>query len=236
MRTSLVSVVTVGFLAGCATTSSGPPTIQTGPDAEVSVDGLHRVDNSVMALAYMKPDIDLRRYTALMIDPVDVAYQRDPQGARRATDVGARNQNFELSSSQMEDLKSWFQEAVEEALTSDGGYRIVDTPGPDVVRISAELLNLVVRIPTQASAGRSRTFASSYGEVTLVVEARDSETGEILARAADRRDPTGNSGRDLVEVSRVFVRAETQRLFQYWAEIMRDRLDELRALEIEPGR
>ena len=236
MRTFLVGVVTVGHLAGCATTSSGPPTIQTGPDAEVSVDGLYRVNNSVMALAYMKPDIDLRGYTALMIDPVTVAYQKDPQGRRRAVGVGAGSSNFALSSSQMEDLKSWFQEAVVEALTSDDGYRIVDTPGPDVLRITAELLDLIVRIPTQASAGRNRTFVSSYGEVTLVVEVRDSESGEILARAADRRNPTGSTVRDLVEVSPVFVRSDTQRLFQYWAENMRDRLDELRAVEIEPGR
>ena len=235
MKTSLVAVVAVGLLAGCATPSSGPPTIQTGPDAEVSVDGLYRVDNSVMALAYMKPDIDLRGYTALMIDPVDVAYQRDPQGRRSASGVGAGSSNFALSSSQMEDFKSWFQEAVVEALTSDGGYRIVDTPGPDVLRITAELLNLIVRIPTQASVGRSRTFASSYGEVTLVVEVRDSESGEILARAADRRDPTGNTGRDLVEVWPGFVRGDTQRLFRYWAGLMRERLDELRAVDIEPG-
>ena len=235
MRTSLVAVITVGFLASCATTPSLPPTIQTGPDAEVTVDGLHRVDNSIMALAYMKPDIDLRGYTALMIDPVDVAYQKDPQGRRRATGVGAGSSNFALNPSQMEDLKSWFQEAVVEALTRDGGYRIVDTPGPDVLRVTAELLNLIVRVPTERTGGRGRTFTTSFGEVTLVVEARDSESREILARAADRIDPTGNPTGDLVAVLPGVVRTQTQRLFEYWAGLLRERLDELREVEIEPG-
>ncbi len=233
MRSRLVSVAIAGVLAGCATTPP-PPTIQAGPDAEVTVDGLHRVDNSLVALAYMKPDMDLRGYTALMLDPVSVAYQKDPQGRRRSGLVGGGSPNFALSPSQMENLASWFQEAVVEAFAGDGGYRIVDTPGPDVLRITAELLNLIVRIPTQASVGRGRTFVSSYGEVTLVVEVRDSESGEILARAADRMDPTRNTG-NLVEVSTTFVRSDVRRLFGYWARIMRERLDDLREVERDPG-
>ena len=232
MRSSLLGIVTAGVLAGCATTSA-PPTIQSGPDAEVTVDGLHRVDNSIMAIGYMKPDHDLSGYTAIMLDPVTVAYDKDPRGRRRATDIGAGTSNFALSPSQMENLKSWFQEAVIEAFTENDGYRIVDTPGPDVLRVSADLIDLIVRIPTEG-VGRQRTFVASYGEVTLVVEARDSESGEILARAADRRDPT-RSSRDLVEVSSTFVRGDTQRLFRYWAGIMRERLDVLRGVERDPG-
>ena len=84
MKSLLVSLVAAGTLAamtGCASTP--PPTVQSGPEAEVTIDGLHRVDNSVMALAYVKPDLDLQPYTKLMLDPVSVAYQRDP-GSRRS--------------------------------------------------------------------------------------------------------------------------------------------------------
>ena len=239
MRNSLVSLVAAGILAGCAGGSgsasgsaSGPPTLQTGPDAEVTVDGLYRVDNSLVALAYMKPDMDLRGYTALMIDPVAVAYQRDPGG--RTTSAGGGAQNFALNTTQMGNLKSWFQEAVVEALSGDGGYRIVDAPGPDVLRITAELIDLIVRIPTQRTGGRGGMAVRSYGEVTLVLEARDSQSGEILARAADRRDPTGNPTDELVRVVPGFVRSNTRTLFEFWAGILRERLDELRQVEIDP--
>ncbi len=134
----------------------------------------------------------------------------------------------------MENLKSWFQDAVVEALSGDGGYRIVDIPGPDVLRITAELIDLIVRIPTQRTSGRGGMAVRSYGEVTAVLEVRDSQSGEILARAADRRDPTATAAQEMVEVRASFVRSDTRRLFGFWAGLLRQRLDQLREVVIEP--
>jgi len=223
-----------GILGGCASAPPAP-TLQTGPNAEVTVDGLYRVDNSVMALAYMKPGTDLRGYTAIMIDPVTVAYQKDPEGRQRDQGGGATSGNFALSATQMENLKSYFGEAVIEALSGDGAYRIVDAPGPDVLRITADLIDLIVRIPDQTMSARGGMAVRSYGEVTIVLEVRDSQSGEILARAADRQDPTGNSARDFVAVQPSFVRNDTRRLFAYWAGLLRERFDQLREVEIEPN-
>jgi hypothetical protein len=131
----------------------------------------------------------------------------------------------------MENLKSWFHEAVVEAFSDRGAYRVTDTPGPDVLRISADLIDLVVRVPTARTGGRSQTLTRSFGAVTLVVEVRDSESGEILARAGDRGDPASLGAGNVSEVSPSLVRADTQRLFRYWAEIMKERLDELREVE-----
>ncbi len=230
MNSHMRKVFSTGILvagAGCAATP--PPTVQAGPTAEVTIDGLYRVDNSVVALAYVKPDLDLRPYTKLMLDPVSVAYQRDP-GARRSVQPGAGELNYALSPSQMETLKNLFQESVVTALTEDDGYQIVDTPGPDVLRITADLVDLIVRVPTQRTGGRDRSFARSYGEVSLILELRDSQSGEILARAGDRRDPTGNTAQGLVEVRPAFVRGDVKRMFDFWADLLRKRLDEVREL------
>ena len=178
--------------------------------------------------------MDLRPYTAIMIDPVSVAYQRDPRGRRRSTGPGDPGGNFALTPNQMENLKSYFGEAVIEALSGDGAYRIVDAPGPDVLRITAELIDLIVRIPTQTTSARGGMAVRSYGEVTIVLEVRDSQSGEILARAADRRDPTTNTAQGLVEVQASFVRSDTRRLFAFWAGLLRQRLDQLREVEIGP--
>ena len=233
MRESLVALVAMGILGGCAS-APPPPTLQSGPDAEVTVDGLYRVDNSVMELAYMKPGWDLRGYTAMLIDPVTVAYKTDPRGRQRDAGGGTVSGNFALSANQMENFKSLFQEAVVDALSKDGGYRIVDTPGPDVLRITADLIDLIIAVPTAAVAANSTMIGRSAGAVTLVMEIRDSQSGEIIARAADRRSPGGGFG-GMVQVSPQAVRADMRRLFESWATILRERLDDLRTVEIDPA-
>jgi hypothetical protein len=219
------------FLAGIpACASAPPPTVQTGPDAEVTVDGLHRVDNAQFGRVYVKPDLDLSAYTKFMLHDASVAYQRDPRGQRRARAGNA--ENYELTATQMGNLKEWFREAIVSALTDGDGYMLVDEAGPDVLEIQADLIDLVVRIPTESIAARDRTYTRSYGEVTLVFELRDSASGEVLVRAADRRDPTRNTDARLAEVSPSFVRGDTRMMFNYWAGLLRTRLDEIRSVDL----
>ncbi len=61
----LLACVTPVFLivAGCA---SQEPTIQTGPNAETTFDGLVRIDNSRFAGAWIDPDVDLTQYTKII--------------------------------------------------------------------------------------------------------------------------------------------------------------------------
>lgn len=230
MKSHLRAIVSTGFvaaLAGCASAASAPPTLQTGPNAEITVDGLHRVDNSILQLAYASPDMDLRPYTEFMLDPVTVAYKKDPQGRTRSTSVGAGESNFALSPSQMDRLKGIFQEEVVKAMTADSGYHITDAPGPNVLRVTAHLVDLIVQ-----SADRQGRTSAFLHEVLWRGHAdpRASESGRILARVAERRDPTRNTSGGLTEVSSVFMRADATGLFRYWAELMRQRLDDVRAM------
>lgn len=217
-----IALAALSGAAACASNSAGLPTI--APDAEVTIDGLYRMENTVMALGYAKRDLDLSPYTAFILDPVSVSYQKDPGNSRRTS----LDNNFALSERQMADLKRMYQEEVEEALTENDGYELVSRPGPNVARLTPFLLDLVVRIPTDRPGGRSRIYVASYGEVTMVVELRDSQSGEILARVGDRQDPT-SAVYQLSEVSTTYVRGDVTRLFRHWATMMRERLDQLRA-------
>jgi len=217
------SVVAMG---ACASGPAPLPTPVTGPDAEVTVEGLYKMDNTVMQMGYAKPDLDLSGYTAFMLDPVRVAYQKDPLGRTRRTMGG--ESNFALSARQMENFKEIFHESVVEALTEDEGYELVGEPAPNVLRINASLIDLVVRVPTEVS-GRESVYAASYGAVTLIVELYDSQSGEILALTADRQDPT-RSSHELSAVENSFMRADVTRLFGHWAETMRTRLDQIREI------
>jgi len=229
MKNPLSSRLTLAILvvvSGCASGPKPEPTLQTGPNAEVTLDGLVRVDNAAVPVVYVKPDMDLKPYTRFMLDPVEVAYKKDP-GNRRSSGVAGAEGNFALTPSQMENLRNTFQETIVEALTRDNGYELVTEPGPDVLRVTAALLDLVVRVPTDRS-GRQDVFTRSYGEVSLILELRDSQSGEILVRAGDRQDPTRDADIRMAEVSPSYVRADTLRLFRYWANLFRERLDAVR--------
>ena len=51
------------MLTACA---SKPPSFQEGPDAEVTFDGLVRVDNTAFKRVWADPDADLNRYTKIL--------------------------------------------------------------------------------------------------------------------------------------------------------------------------
>jgi len=223
-RTRLLPVLVLLGSTACATAPLPPPTIN--PDGAVSVDGLVRMENTEAAYAEARPGYDLTPYTAFILDRVEVSYQKDPRGVR-SNSIEA---NFELSSQQMESFRDAFEDEVVEALTGDGGYDLVTEPGPNVARLSTHLIDLIVRVPTERMNSRERSAVSSYMEVTLILELRDSESGEILIRSGDRRDPT-RSTYELAAVNPAWVRRDVTTMFRSWATTMRERLDQIRAVQ-----
>ena len=112
-----------------------------------------------------------------------------------------------------------------ETLSENGGYGIVEEAGEDVLLVRPAIIDLDVTAPDTMSAGRSYTFASNAGEATLVVELSDSVTGDLLARAADRRASRDNI--TLQWTTRVSNRADAKRLMKHWATLLRDAMDEV---------
>jgi hypothetical protein len=203
------------------------PPVGAEEQADTSYEGLVRLEESVMDEAYVRPDIDLSGFRKVMFDPVTVTYRRPPRRAPARASTGSGN--FALSDRQMAELKSIFQTAFEEAMTKEEGWELAEAPGPDVLRINAQLIDLVVSVPTR-DMGRSEFFVSEFGEVTLVGELRDSETGQILARGVDRRTIGRSHGGRLFRATSVGARRDVEQLFSAWATFIRGRLDQIRDL------
>jgi len=109
-----------------------------------------------------------------------------------------------------------YEEFVKE-LQSKGSYSVVDESGPDVLRVKASVIDLYVNAPDSRTAGRSRTYTSSAGEMTIFAELFDSETGEVLVRVVDRREAR-NSGM-LTLTNSVVNASEAQDIAANWARI-----------------
>ena len=81
----ILSLVILAIVfAGC---SSASPTIQTGADAEVSFDGLHKVDNARFQSSWADPDIDFSRYSKIIPGGADFEFRavRRSAGTTRAS-------------------------------------------------------------------------------------------------------------------------------------------------------
>jgi hypothetical protein len=210
-------------LGGCESTSA--PVLESGPNAEVTHDGLVRVRWSRFKYVWAKPGADFGLYSQVMMDPVSVAYKRPPSSEPVDPDLGRGN--FALSDRQMADMKRDFSKAFEKQLAKLDNFRLVDAAGPQTLRVEAAIIDLVVNVPTEPRAGRDYVFTTSAAKMTLVMELRDSITGEILARVADRRDTQSGSGAvsDLTYSTPASNAGALRLLFKHWAKILASRLD-----------
>jgi hypothetical protein len=69
-----------------------------------------------------------------------------------------------------------------------GGFSVVREPGPGVLRISGHVVDLVLtaRLDPEEQAGSSE-FVTSFGDLTLLIDVRDSVRDEPLLRTLDRQ-------------------------------------------------
>jgi len=226
MNKNFIAVATL--LAAAAVGCTSTPTFQTGEDAEVTFDGLTRMEGTIMDAVWALPDIDLTAYSKVMFEGVGVEYREvsGPYSGREgSTTARRRNQSeFRLHP----DTRALFEEeisgAFREEMARSEVFEIVEEAGPDVLLVRGGLLDVVSRVPPE-TIGRSRIFIDSVGEATLILEIRSSVSNSIYARAVDRR--AAQTGATMTESNRVTNRAEVRRLGRRWGRMLRDGLDTL---------
>ncbi len=122
-------------------------------------------------------------------------------------------------------LADEFRQVFTEALES-GGHPVITDADDHVLLIRPAIIDLDVAAPDTNSGGRSNSFTTSPGAMTLVIELYDSVSNEILARAIDRRR-TLNVGNVLRWTTRGTNRDAARRILRIWANLLVSRLDEI---------
>jgi hypothetical protein len=107
------------------------------------------------------------------------------------------------------------------------GYSIVTTPRADTLRISPSIVDLYINAPDIMSANRTLTYVMDAGEMTLVADFRDAHTGQLVARAVDKKRGT-DYGR-LQIANSVTNSAEAQMAMNQWAQVLVRGLNGLKA-------
>ena len=211
------------LLQGCAPLT---PAFQTGPNAEVTHDGLTRVDNTRLQAVWLRPDIDLTPYTGMILENAGVEFR--PTRANGGTDNA-----YPLTETDKERFVELVSEEFRSALSESERFEIVTAPGPDVLLVRGSLLDVISSVPPRES-GRTEAFLRQVGEATLVIEVYDSQSGAILARAAERRAAEDLSGRP----TRVYTGQGwelVRDLARLWARTFREGLEELATTGFPPA-
>jgi len=87
------AVSMVALVAACSST----PEVQKGPDAEVIMGNLHKVDNTRSDLAYVDPDADFSKYTKILLLPLDIDNVKIKQPDTSGSINRSRSRKWELT-------------------------------------------------------------------------------------------------------------------------------------------
>ena len=162
----------------------------------------HRVPNTAVEYAYINQEADFSKYTRLMSGGLEIYY---PEGEETPDPAN------------LERIRSYFRDAFADAIGD--AYEIVTEPGPDVLKVSAQIVDMKIS-PGGAvfePGGRLRDVVA-HGELTFLMEMSDSVTGQALARAGDKSsDISADKGDATWD--------DVQRAAEYWAGLFRNWLD-----------
>ncbi len=195
---------------------AGAPT-QGRADAALNYEGLADVKVSTLDHAQVRPDVVFSVYTGVMLDDVELAF-RTPDRSQR---------QFPLDDEQKARFHDMLSQAYLSELAALNNLELVSEPGPDILTLSIRVQDITATAQTTsvANVGRAAMALRAVGEVTLVIELFDSQSGEILARGVDTKAIEGAAmAQDGGLVSRW---EDVDKLCARWASTTRQRLESL---------
>lgn len=193
---------------GCA---AEPP---VATSSAVNYEGLAEVRRSHFDVAQLRPDTVFGAYDGVIVSAPELAFKTPDRTQKQ----------FPLD----EDQKRRFQKVLTEAFSAEfsslQNLEIKERPGPSVLELSVRVENITATVPSgqKAPIGFALT---AFGEATLVLELRDSQSQQILARGVDTSAIEGAAlGQDGGVVTRW---EDVEKLCSRWASMTRSRLDAL---------
>jgi hypothetical protein len=212
--TLLMSIFALAF-AGFAAAQDAP---------ETSFDGLVKQEKGRFKLTYVDPDIDFSVYNKYIAGTAQFQFR----AVKKTSSMTARRSNqreFWISDADKQKLEDTVSSIFAEELAKSETFTETNEPGPDTLIIRGALHDIVSQVPPEI-IGRGEIYLSSMGEATLIIEAVDSLSGEVIYRAIERR-AAARPGNQLVVANTVTSWAELRRLARRWASNLRDGMDSI---------
>jgi hypothetical protein len=210
-------------VSGCeteSTTSFGESVRSSGFMSDYSM--LRRGKEGQAISVFWNDEADFASYNKILIEPVTIW----------------TNPNAELNevpADERQELANAFSEVLHETLSED--YEIVSAPGPNTIRLRVALTEAVASSPaldtisTYVPQARTISTILTLGSETKAFvgsaraegEARDAESGALLAAGIDQRAGTKKLGDNTLDSW-----GDVREIFEVWAVRFRDNLRERR--------
>lgn len=207
------------LLMGACSTTEAPATTD---------DGLKLVEGSKVDIAYIAPDADFSQYNRVNIASVEVSFRknwlRDQNNDRRSTTQRINQEDAnKVKAALAASFRDIFTEELEKA-----GYTVVAEVDPagdneDLLLLLPAIVDLDVAAPDAMAPGRTRSYTTSAGSMTLELEFRDSITGDVLGRVEDSRNAPDRGY--MQYTNSVTNKAEADRMLRRWAGMLVTSLD-----------
>jgi hypothetical protein len=188
------------------------------------------------AYRYRDSSADIKKYNKLMIDRIKIWFKDDAEYKG-------------IDPTELKEIADYFHKAITDAMSDK--YEIVRETGPDVMRLRIAITDLVPNKPEasvvtlvvpflwagEAGAGAAEGEAGStpfVGEATIELEAMDSQSSKQLAAYIETRvgkKYVWNKGvaEGVGQYTKAYSTwAYTKKSMDYWAKLMRERLDAAR--------
>ncbi len=196
----------------------------------VSHEGLKLVQSDHAYAVYLRDGIDFSGYDKVALMDCHVAFRKNwERDQRSATGFRIRDEDIlEIK----EKLATEFRKVFTEELTKKGTTVVKDS-GTGVLVLRPAVINLDIAAPDVIKPGRTKTFTTSAGSMTLYLEVFDGVTAELLARVFDPKKAR-DYGRMSV-TNGVTNKAEADRILKQWAGALGDYLQQARASATPTG-
>lgn len=203
------------FLAACADMNTSDPV--------ATADGLVENSESKFREFYQKPNTDLTRFKTIKLEPCTVAFKKDWMRHQNENRVDLSNRVRQEDADRIiSDLSVFCDEKFLAALQKEPAYTLVDNGVASTLVLRPAIVDLDVHAPDIRSASSRHSFTQSSGEMTLNLDFVDAASGELVARAVDKRRGM-DSGR-LERTSSVSNRADAGIALLRWGNLLRDTL------------
>lgn len=175
-----LAIVLAPVLTAC---QAAPAEVSVADTPEVNYEGLESVASRRFDVAQVRPETNFGQYLRVVLRTPELAY-RTPDRSRR---------EFPLNQEQKERFRSMMTASFDKEFARLRRLEVTEADGPETLALHVRVQDIAVSAEPRSAGrvGRAAAMLETTADAVIVIELRDSQSNEILARAVDAGEASG---------------------------------------------